>query len=127
MESLPEGWERWAEDRRGDAVLVYRPDVFDGSAYPAECLPTIATAPGGRSRSPGTHPSDTAGWIVRLSLEPLVVLRRDRFPDREAATSGALDLARRFTDGEFDCREAYEVPREDYLGRLENLLGVTWS
>jgi len=43
--------------------------------------------------------------------------------DREEATAAARELAARFSAGEVDYRGLYQVPRPDYLDRLDELTG----
>ena len=122
---LPEGWQVWTEDPQGGDILVFRPDVFDSHEYPAACLPTIQVAqrpPNQRKRRAG---SDSADWWVSLTLEPEVRVRDAdaRFDSRDAAIAGAVDLAERFAAGDVDYRDAYQVPRDDYLDRLDHLTG----
>lgn len=121
---LPPGWVRWSEaDDR--LVWAYRPDVFDGGAFPAPCLPTLYVTRGGRRRRPGVDlsPAPDAPWHVTLFLEPDVAREADRFDDRTAAVAGARELAARFSRGQLDVRALYQVPREDYLEELEALTG----
>lgn len=119
---LATGWEVWSEGEIRH-VLAYRPDVFDSSEFPAPCLPTIYLTKGQRGRRPGQHrPATDDPWHVTLYLEPEIVVAAERYDDREAATAGVHDLAARFAAGEFDPREYYQVPREDYLDELETLL-----
>jgi hypothetical protein len=120
FESLPDGWTRWHEEDGGRAILAYRPDVFDTEAFPAPCLPTIYVSPGSPRRRPG---SDGDGWTVTLYLEPEVTAREETADTREAAVETARELARTFTAGAVDYRAAYQVPREDYFDRLDELLG----
>lgn len=120
---LPPGWRRWS-DEADKAVLVYRPDVFDTSEYPAPCLPTIYLTKGRRDRRPGQHrPAPDADWYVTLFLEPEVDRSADVFDTRGEAEAGAVDLARRFDEGQIDYRSLYQVPREAYLERLDDLTG----
>jgi hypothetical protein len=120
---LPEGWIRWSEAER-KLVWAYRPDVFDGGEFPPPCLPTLYVTKGRRSRRPGDErPPPDAAWYVTLFLEPEVSRDADEYPDREAAVAGATDLARRFAAGEIDYRGLYQVPREDYFARLDDLTG----
>ena len=122
FDGLADGWEIWAAEERR-AVLVYRPDVFDSDAFPAPCLPTIYVTKGRRGRRPGrpTPPPD-APWYVSLYLEP-DVSREHSYGSREAAAEGALALAASFAAGEVDYRGLYQVPRPDYLDRLDELTG----
>ena len=121
---LPEGWRTWSEstDR---VVLAYRPDVFDGTEFPPPCLPTLYVTRGGRDRRPGVarDPPPDAPWVVTLYLEPEVSRERDRYDDREAALEGAVALASAFAAGEIDYRGLYQVPRDAYLRRLDDLTG----
>jgi len=122
---LPEGWQVWTEDSQGGDVLVFRPDVFDTQAYPAACLPTIQVArrpPSQQKRRAGSNPD---GWWVSLTLEPEVRVRDAdaSYDSRTAAVEGAVDLAERFAAGDVDYRGAYQVPRADYLDRLDDLTG----
>lgn len=124
LDDLPDGWEVWNADPDGRVVLAYRPDVFDGAAFPAACLPTLTVAPGS---SPDARP-DPRGrsgvWHVALYLEPDVRVRaiEARFEDRDAAVAEAVAAARRFAAGGVDYRDAYHEPREAYLGRLDELV-----
>jgi hypothetical protein len=116
----PDGWRVWSEEP-DRLVLVYRPDVFDGGAFPAPCMPTVYATRGRRGRRPG-EVTDTDAWFVTLYLEP-DVSREGRHPDREAALAAATDLMERFARGEVDYRALYEVPREAYLDELDALTG----
>jgi hypothetical protein len=118
----PDGWEVWDESE-AKLVVAYRPDVFDGQAYPAPCLPTLYLTKGRRRRKPGnlTRPDDP--WYVTLYLEPEVNREAESFSDRETAIAAAHDLAAQFARGEFDYRDLYQVPREDYFERLDELTG----
>lgn len=122
---LPAGWVVWSNEDEGRAVLVYRPDVFDAEEFPAPCLPTLYLTRGKRSRRPGTNPAaPDADWHVDLYLEPDVSLPgTHRFPTRTEAVDGVLEFARRFADGEIDYRGLYQVPRERYFDRLDELTG----
>ena len=121
FDDLPEGWTRWHEEAGGRAILAYRPDVFDTDAFPAPCLPTIYVSPGSPRRRPGARRDD--GWTITLFLEPEVDARVETADSREAGVEVALDLARAFAAGEVDYRGAYQVPREDYFDRLDELVG----
>lgn len=123
FDSLADGWEVWS-DEATKAVLAFRPDVFDTVAFPAPCMPTIYLSKGRRGRRPGRErPPPDADWYVTLYLEPDVSLPTERAETRRAAEAVAGDLAARFAAGEVDVRERYQVPREDYLDRLEALTG----
>ncbi|WP_424018466.1 DUF5820 family protein [Halorientalis pallida] len=120
---LPAGWEVWSAGETR-YVLAYRPDIFDSKEFPAPCLPTIYLTKGQRGRRPGRHqPAPDDPWHVTLSLEPEIEVASARYDDRDEAVAGVHDLAARFADGEFDPREYYQVPREDYLDELDAILG----
>ncbi|HET7325190.1 MAG TPA: DUF5820 family protein [Halococcus sp.] len=124
FDALPEGWTVWNEsDER--CILVYRPDVFDTQKFPAPCLPTIYLTHGRRSRRPGSERNPSTGdpWYVTLFLEPEVKRDPEQFETREEAIAGALALAERFASGELDYRGLYQVPREDYFAKLDELTG----
>jgi hypothetical protein len=123
-EALADGWTVWddADDR---VVLAYRPDVFDGDGFDAACLPTLYVTRGRRSRRPGgtrTLPPD-APWVATLFLEPEVSAPPREFDSPEAAVRGALALATEFARGDVDYRSLYQVPRPDYVERLDELTG----
>ena len=122
LESVPEGWKVWTN---GDekAVLVYRPDVFDGDAFPAPCMPTIYLTKGKRRRKPGRDVRPDDPWYVTLFLEPEISGAERSFEDRERADEAVRDLARSFTRGEIDYRGLYQVPREEYFAKLDELTG----
>lgn len=124
---LPEGWVVWSADDR--IVWTYRPDVFDGDAFPSACLPTIYIRQGRRDRRPGVDhsPPPDAPWAVTLTLEPDVARTDDGLADRAAAIAHAEELAASFVAGEVDFRALYQVPddREAYLDRLVALTGRT--
>lgn len=123
--SLPDGWTVWHAESAGQLVLTFRADVFDGKSYPPECLPTIVVRDRPhRPRRPIDRRGDDSGdaWYATLFLEPTVVLREERAPSHENAVETALVFARRFVDGDFEYRSAYQVPRERYLDRLDDLV-----
>lgn len=122
LDAVPEGWEVWS-DGEEKAVLAYRPDVFDGTAFPAPCMPTIYLTKGRRRRKPGreVHPGDP--WYVTLYLEPEVSGEERSFDRRAAAEDAARDLARAFARGDVDYRSMYQVPRESYFEKLDELTG----
>ena len=125
LERLPAGWEVWNAEERGRVVLAYRPDVFDGEAFPPACLPTLTVAPG---LSPDGRPDPrgrSGRWHVAFYLEPDVRLRSVEagFDDRAAAVEQAVAVAGEFVAGELDYRGAYLEPRERYLDRLDELIG----
>lgn len=127
LESLPEAWEVWSAEDDGRIVLAYRPDVFDGEEFPAACLPTLYLTHGKRTRRPGTNPTDrtlAADWFVTFYLEPDVSLNEtNRFETRAEGLERTVELARQFDDGEIDYRALYQVPREEYFDRLDDLTG----
>ena len=124
FDSLAEGWEVWTENEER-AVLVFRPDVFDGDAFPAPCMPTIYVTKGKRRRKPGRDIRPDDPWYVTLFLEPEVNADEESFEAREDAVAAACDVARRFAGGDIDYRELYQVPRETYFERLDELTGRT--
>jgi len=120
---LPADWEVWTE-QPANLILVYRPDVFDSSEFPAQCLPTLYVTRGQRSRRPGRRdPDPDDPWHVTLYLEPDVEVRSRTFDNREAAEAGAVDLAEAFATGAIDFKSAYQQPRAEYLDRLQALTG----
>jgi len=123
LESPPDGWEVWNREPDGRLILAFRPDVFDSQTFPAPCLPTIYVTNRSQRRRPGAAHVVTDTWTVRLFLEPDVDAVVERHDDRETALSAARSLAARFAAGEVDYRDAYQVPREDYLDRLDDLTG----
>lgn len=123
LDGLPEGWGVWS-DEATKIVLSYRPDVFDTAAFPPPCLPTIYLTKGKRSRRPGRNdPDPDDSWYVTLYLEPEIDRPADEYETRSEATAGAAKLARRFADGDLDYRALYQVPRPDYLAKLDELTG----
>lgn len=124
-DTLPDGWVHWS-DEPDRQVFVYRPDVFDSEAFPAACIPTLYLSNGPhRNRRPEQrHEVYQSGeWYATLYLEPKVALAEERYENRTDALEGVYDLARRFQVGELDYRDAYQVPREEYLDRLDELIG----
>lgn len=124
FDDLAVGWRVWSEET-GKIVLVYRPDVFDAGQFPAPCLPTIYVTRGQRSRRPGTDPRSQPGekWYVTLFLEPEVGNDASAHGGRPGAIAAAGEIADRFARGAFDYRALYQVPREAYLDRLDELTG----
>jgi hypothetical protein len=123
LDSLGEAWTVWNEER-GRVVLAYRPDVFDGSDLPAPCMPTIYVTRGRRGRRPG---GERIGedWFVTLYLEPEVDCGTDSYDTRDSAIDAAVDLAAEFAAGRIDYRSQYQVPREAYFERLDELTDRT--
>lgn len=129
FDDLPAGWTVWSDEDDGRAVLVYRPEVFDSNAFPPECLPTIYLTNGPkRNRRPRSNADLRRRdvWHVTLFLEPEIEHpETPTFDTRSAAVDGSVALAREFAAGELDVRGCYQVPREQYLDRLEELTGST--
>ena len=123
-DDLPEGWRVWADEHEGRSVLTFRPDVFNSADFPAPCLPTIYVSNGSRKQRPGAAQVPTDTWHVTFFLEPDVEGPTERFDSRSAAVDGAVDLAARFVRGDIDYRGLYQVPREAYLDRLDDLVGT---
>ncbi|APW99509.1 hypothetical protein CHINAEXTREME_17815 [Halobiforma lacisalsi AJ5] len=123
---FPDAWTVWSQGDDGRLVLAYRPDVFDGDEFPAACLPTLYLTHGKRTRRPGTNPTTTGAsdWFVTFYLEPDVTLEgARRFSTRGDALERCRELARAFDDGEIDYRDCYQVPRERYFEKLDELTG----
>jgi hypothetical protein len=124
----PRGWTVWNADPDGRIVLAFRPDVFNTTDHPPECLPTIYIAQGRRNhRRPGVDRPEAASgdWFVRLYFEPSVELQETmRYPDRPTAVDGAYDLASDFANGDVDPRDVYQVPRPEYFDALDELTGT---
>lgn len=122
---LPRGWTTWHGGVDDILVLTFRPDIFDGSAYPAPCLPTLAVKPersrGRRGRPRSSRSGGT--WCAELTIEPNVTLGRRTAPDRATAIDRGIELAEQFVCGSIDLREAYPEPREAYLEKVEELVG----
>ncbi|MDQ2072393.1 DUF5820 family protein [Haloarcula sp. H-GB4] len=123
LSGLPEDWTVWNETDE-KLILAYRPDVFDSEQFPAPCLPTIYLTRGKRTRRPGADRTGES-WYVTFYLEPEVERDADSYEGRGAAVEGAVALATRFADGELDYRSLYQVPREAYLDKLDDLTGRT--
>lgn len=121
--TLPDGWELWNEEPDGRVILAYRPSVFDADAFPAPCLPTLYVTDGSRRARPGAGQRRTDEWHVTLFLEPEVEVTSSTYDERTDALRAAVDLAAAFAAGEVAYREAYQVPREDYLAKLDDLTG----
>lgn len=123
FEGLDDAWEVWSLEST-KAVLAYRPDVFDSQDFPPECLPTIYVTKGRRGRRPGRDvPDPEDPWYVTLYLEPEVNLDERAFDSQAAAATGAMDLADEFSRGEVAYRDLYQVPRQTYFERLDELTG----
>jgi len=124
LPELPTGWRIWNEEPDGRVILAYRPDVFNAEAFPAACLPTIYVTNGSPRRRPGAGSVQSDTWQVKLFFEPEIEATTTRYDDRETALDGAIETAQSFVDGEVDYREAYQVPREAYFAKLDELVGV---
>lgn len=122
--ALGEGWTVWNADA-DRAVLAFRPDVFDGSAFPAPCLPTVYVTRGRTTRRPAGNrtPPPGAPWVVTLRLEPDVEADPETYGTKAAAVEGVERLTERFASGGTDYRSLYQVPRERYLKKLDELTG----
>lgn len=123
FDALPEGWVVWNDEPEGRAILAYRPDVFNTEDFPAPCMPTVFVSNGSRRKRPGASQISTDVWHITLFLEPDIEARTEEFDSREAAVEGAVDAAEQFVDGDVDYRELYQVPREEYFEKLDELLG----
>lgn len=123
LQSLPSGWRVWNEETDGRVILAYRPDVFNSEAFPAACLPTIYVTNGSTRRRPGAGSVATDTWQVKFFLEPEIEAVTTQYDDRETAVVGAIETAQSFVDGEVDYREAYQLPREEYFEKLDELVG----
>jgi hypothetical protein len=123
IESLPEGWTVWNDEPEGRAIVVFRPDVFDAQTFDAECMPTIYVTNTSQKDRPAAAYIKTSSWHVTLYLEPSIEAVTESFETREAALEGATRLAERFADGEVDYRSLYQVPREEYFAKLDELTG----
>jgi hypothetical protein len=123
LASPPEGWVVW-NDEPVRVILAYRPDVFDGGDLPTPCMPTIDVSRGLRDRRPGRQRLGDE-WHVTLYLEPEVDAGRSSYPDRTRAIEAAMDRAAAFARGGVDYRERYQVPRPEYVERLDELTGRT--
>jgi hypothetical protein len=124
-DDLPDGWTVWNDEPGGRRILAYRPDVFDSDQFPAACLPTLYVAAGAPNRPAAEAELGTTDvWRVEFFLEPEVEMVPARTYDtRDDALAGARDLAAEFARGDLDYRAAYQVPRETYLDRLDELTG----
>lgn len=119
----PPGWTVWNDEPRGRRILVFHPDVFnEANDLPAPCLPTILVSNRSQAPRPGASRVRTGTWHAVLTLEPDVKAVAETYDGRETAVAGADDLARRFADGEIDYRAAYQIPREAYFERLDELI-----
>ncbi len=122
FESLPDGWQVWNREPSGRVILTFRPDSF-GDDLPDACLPTIYLTNGSRRARPGAGQYATDEWHVVLFLEPEVEALAETYDARDDAVAAAVDVATRFADGDVDYRAAYQVPREAYFDRLDELIG----
>ncbi|WP_302080444.1 DUF5820 family protein [Salinibaculum rarum] len=123
LDGLADGWDVWS-DEQTKVVVAYRPDVFNTTDFPAACLPTIYLTKGKQSRRPGRdRPSSDDAWYVTLYLEPEIDAGKESFDSKPAAHDYVADVSRQFADGEIDYRDLYQVPRPDYLEKLDELTG----
>ncbi|MGM0605666.1 MAG: DUF5820 family protein [Halobacteriota archaeon] len=122
-EALPNGWVVWNEEPGGRLILAYRPDVFNAANFDPACLPTVYVTNGSPRPRPGSGSEQTDTWRVILFLEPEVEVSDDAFDSREDALEGAIDRASAFATGSIAYRRAYQVPRERYLEKLDELTG----
>lgn len=123
FDTLPDGWVVWNDEPEGRAILAYRPDVFNTEDFPAACMPTVFVSNGSRLKRPGASQISTDVWHITLFLEPDIEARTAEFDSREAAVDGAVNAAEAFVAGDVDYREVYQVPREEYFDKLDELLG----
>ncbi len=123
LDSLPDGWTVWNREPSGRVILTYRPDRF-GDDLPDACLPTIYLTNGSRRARPGAGQYSTDEWHVVLFLEPEIEAVAETYDDREDAVAATVDVAARFAAGDVDYRAAYQVPREAYFERLDELVGT---
>ncbi|GAB7090206.1 DUF5820 family protein [Halorubrum luteum] len=123
FEALPDGWEIWNEEPEGRTILVFRPDVFNDDRLPPECLPTIYLTNGSRRARPGAGQYVTEEWHVVLFLEPEIEAAAETYDERSVAVDAAVDIAARFVEGDVEYRAAYQVPRDAYFERLDELTG----
>lgn len=123
LDDLSSEWEIWNREPT-KVVLTYRPDVFNSEAYPAPCLPTIHIRRGKRSRRPGRNTSTPDDfWYVTLYLEPEVSGEERRYESQDGAFDAAVETAAQFAAGEIEYRSLYQVPRPEYLDRVDELTG----
>jgi hypothetical protein len=122
---LPDGWVVWNDEPGGRAIYAYRPDVFDSQAFPPECLPTLYVSRRAPNQGRRYEPQPGDDWWVAFYLEPEVRVREydDHDDSRDAAVEHATDVAAAFADGDLDYRAAYQVPRDDYFEKLDELTG----
>ena len=126
IDGLPDAWSVWDRAPGDRLILAFRPDVFNGSRFPAACLPTIYVREGEQDlRHAGPQPAaGTEGsWTVTLFLEPEVSERLGEAESFEAAERTAVEAAVAFAAGEVDIDTIYQLPREDYLETLHELIG----
>lgn len=121
LDALSQQWVVWSDEGE-KVVLAYRPDVFDGGDFPAPCLPTIYVTRGQRDRRPGGQRVGD-DWHVTLFLEPEIDCETESYQSRADALAGAVELADEFGVGDIDYRSQYQVPRERYFEKLDELTG----
>ncbi|MFB6077509.1 MAG: DUF5820 family protein [Halarchaeum sp.] len=125
FDALPDAWTVWHDDG-GRAVLVFRPDVFEGDAFDPARIPTLYVS----TRAPdvplrrGDELDDE--WHVACTLEPDVHVRalESSHETRAAAVDAASEAARRFAAGDVALDDVYAAnPPTAYLERLADLTG----
>lgn len=107
---IPEGWIIWSEE--DGVVICYKPDIFNGTNFPAVCIPTISMVE-----------SDREGWRVSFYIEADVEARRlgKEFRNYKEAVDYIMELAEEFNRGNFNLRDFYAKGdvREKYVSKLE--------
>ena len=109
----------------GERLAEVGTEFVYGGEFPAPCLPTLYVTRGRRNRRPEGNrnlPPD-APWMVTLYLEPEVNGDPEAYDALAEAVEAAEALTRRFAAGEVDYRALYQVPREAYLEKLDELTG----
>ena len=117
---LPAGWTVWHERPDDLCILAYRPDIFDGSEFPAACLPTITIKPA-RTRGPRGRPNPAeiaTSWVTVLTVEPDVEIVRTVGETRSTAINAGIEFSQAFSNGSLDIEGAYTDPHEQYLETL---------
>ncbi len=125
LADLPADWSVWDQVDGDRLILVFRPDIFDGSQFPPACLPTIYVREGEQDlRHAGPAPAaGTEGrWMVTLILEPEVSARIGETKSYDSAKELAVETATDFVAGELDIEGMYQLPRTAYLSALRELI-----
>ncbi|ERG95235.1 MAG: hypothetical protein J07HQW2_01685 [Haloquadratum walsbyi J07HQW2] len=126
MADPPTGWRIWNNEPGGKRIFVFRPDIFsERNDLPAMCLPTIHVTNGSQANRPGASQIQTDSWHVILTLEPEVEAITESHETRQAALSGAYNIAEQFVQGAINYRDSYQVPREDYFQTLDTVIEET--